>query len=62
MQFGGENSDEEEQRRMAEELGISLDNLSLEPKQKDQELITPANKQVRFQPTVSPAGGSKTIA
>lgn len=47
---------------MAEELGISMDNLSLTPKQKDQELITPANKQVRFQPTVSPAGGSKTIA
>ena len=36
MQFGGDNNaDDEEQRRMAEELGISMDNLSLDPKLKD---------------------------
>ena len=35
MQFNDENLDEEEQRRMAEELGISLEDLNMEPSSKD---------------------------
>ena len=42
--------DEEEQRRMAEELGINLDELNLMPEQNDKSLLTP---QVAFQPKIT---------
>ena len=38
---------DDEQRRLAEELGIPLDSLALEPNAADKTLLTPAHKSIR---------------
>ena len=43
--FDDENLSAEEQRRLAEELGIPMDQLNLTPRQEDRSLLTPDHRQ-----------------
>jgi len=64
MDFGEEfaDLDPDEQRRMAEELGISLENLDLVPKNADKSLLTPAANHVSFKPAITIEGVSPNAA
>ena len=51
---------DDEQRKLAEELGIPLDSLALEPKAADKTLLTPAHNSVR--PVTMDIGKSNEVA
>ena len=51
---------DDEQRRLAEELGIPLDSLALEPNAADKTLLTPAHNSIR--PVTMDLTKSKEVA
>ena len=60
--FDDENLSAEEQRRLAEELGMSVDQLNLTPRQEDRALLTPDHRQKSPLISISEVGGASQVA